>query len=75
MERFIKEKDVSLDLEFNAFNEWQDFLVLFRKLDDLDLVVLASGRHGTLSHHAYLDRMPARLEKYFPKVSKILVYP
>lgn len=75
VQRQLKKKEVSLDIDFVEFNAWQDFFVLFRKLDDLDLLIMASGRRGTLSHHPFLDDMPARLERHFPAISKILVYP
>ena len=43
--------------------------------DDLDLLVLAAGRRGTLAHHPSLDDIPARLGRHFPGVSRILAYP
>ena len=72
---WLEKNSVSLDLDFREFNDWRDFFVLFRKLDDLDLLVLAAGRRGTLAHHPSLDDMPARLGRHFPGVSRILAYP
>ncbi|MDN3722951.1 cation:proton antiporter [Aequorivita sp. SDUM287046] len=73
--RFFKTQKLSLNIQFNRFYEWEDFLILSRQFLDTDLIVLVSSRKGYVSHFGQLDRIPAKLEKHFPAISKMVFYP
>jgi hypothetical protein len=60
---------------YEAFSEWEDFLVLSRVIHEHDLLVLISSRRGSVSYMNLLDNLPAKLERYFAPNSKIIVYP
>ena len=45
----------------SLFSDWEDFLVISRKIDKDDLIILVSARRAP-SHIGVLDRMPSRLE-------------
>ncbi len=73
--RFVKGNKITLTLNFSHFNEWDDFLILSRKITKTDFIIMVSARKGYISHFGQLDRIPAKLEKYFPELSKIVIYP
>lgn len=70
-----KSLKVTLELEFNEFEEWEDFFIVSKDLEDSDLIVLVSARKGAVSFNAHLQRLPVKLEKHFPESSKIFIYP
>jgi len=57
------------------FNDWEDFVIMARYIQDDDLFVLVSARKGAVSYMNILDALPAKLGKYFSANSKILIYP
>ncbi|WP_027124987.1 cation:proton antiporter [Gelidibacter mesophilus] len=73
--RFAKENKVTLSTSFNRFKDWDDFLILSRKIDDTDFIILVSARKGYISHFGHLDKLPLKLEKHFPNLSKMVIYP
>ncbi|GGW42726.1 cation:proton antiporter [Arenibacter certesii] len=75
IEKFAKDNKVTLALNFNVFNEWVDFLALSRQISDSDLIVMVSARRGHISHFGLIDKVPVKLERYFPDLSKIVIYP
>jgi len=60
---------------FKEFNDWDDFFVITEHITDTDLIVLISARKGSVSYFGQLDKLPPKLEKHFPLISKIIVYP
>ncbi|HET9048417.1 MAG TPA: cation:proton antiporter [Chiayiivirga sp.] len=70
-----KSRKATLDLEFNEFEDWEDFFIISRELQDADMIVLISARKGAVSSNPHLTRLPAKLERHFPESSKILVFP
>ena len=73
--KFAKINKLSLALNFHPFNDWEDFLILCRQITDTDFIILVSARRGFVSHFGQLDRLPAKLEKHFPNLSKMVIYP
>lgn len=64
-----------LPMEFEAVEGWGPLLWELRtRLQPQDLVVVLSARHGTLSWHRELERLPAQLASLVPE-SFLLVYP
>lgn len=72
---FGKENKVTMTLNHSHFNDWDDFLILSRHFDSTDFVIMVSARKGYISHFGQLDRIPNKLEKHFPELSKMVVYP
>lgn len=72
---FTKENKLTISIDFHPFSDWEDFLILSRQLHDDDFIVMVSARKGTLSHVGHLDRLPEKLEKHFPDMSKLVIYP
>jgi len=71
----IAHKKIAKSFDFNEFEQWEDILVLSRKINDDDLIVLVSARKRSVSYMNYLDLIPGKLERHFSKNNKIVVYP
>lgn len=71
------QKKLKLNIVFNhqLFTDWEDFLVISRNIQELDLLVLISARKSASSYINMLETLPSKLEKYFAINSKIIVYP
>ncbi|MCO6496442.1 MAG: cation:proton antiporter [Chitinophagaceae bacterium] len=75
IENYYTRMKVNANTTFHTFNDWEDYLVLARYIKEDDLFILASSRKGAVSHLQVLDAWPAKLEKYFPGNSKIVIFP
>lgn len=75
IEEVIKNSKPTVEAIRQEFNDWEDFLVLSREVTDQDLLIIISARHDTPSYHAYLEKIPAYLSKYFSNTSFIVLYP
>ncbi|MCZ4318163.1 cation:proton antiporter [Aequorivita viscosa] len=73
--KFAKISKLTLTLNFHEFNNWDNFLALTGKIVETDFIILISARRGYVSHFNYLDRLPVKLEKRFPNLNKIVIYP
>lgn len=71
----LKRQKLSVTLDLNELSDWDDFFIVFRRMSDSDLLILVSAREGEPAHTPYLDQLPLKLEKHFPGLNKILVYP
>ncbi|KIC92282.1 cation:proton antiporter [Flavihumibacter sp. ZG627] len=62
-------------ISFTNFDEWDDFLVLSRSIRQEDIMVIFTGRRGSVSFQPAIDNIYQKLEKYFEQNSRLLVYP
>lgn len=75
VERFYKKAKFTSTISYQNFTDWEDFLILSRNIREDDLFVLASSRKGAASYMSVLDSLPHKMEKYFSKNSKVIIYP
>ncbi|KDN54949.1 cation:proton antiporter [Flavobacterium seoulense] len=75
VEKFLERARLSLNMTMPLFDDWDDFLVLSRKVNDDDLFVLISARKGSASYMNVLEKLPSKLQKYFKENSKLIIYP
>lgn len=75
IKEFASKNKLALSAEFNEFDDWDDFLILSRKITETDFIIMVSARDGYVSHNHHLDKIPSKLEKHFEKNSKIIIYP
>lgn len=75
VERLIEQAKLAASIQIQLFSDWDDILVLSRYINKDDIIVLASARKGGASYLNVLDKLPAKLEKYFADNSRIIVYP
>jgi hypothetical protein len=72
---YMKQKKESVTIKFSEFNDWDDFLILSNLLNDDDLIVLVTARRKSISYIHDFEKIPSKLEKYFVKNDKIVIYP
>ena len=65
----------AVEMDIKEFKDWEDFLILAKEIHHHDLLILVNARQNTVSYHAYLEKIPAYLAKYFTQVSFIITYP
>jgi len=64
-----------LDIKYNEFTNWDDFLIFSKEVKANDLFIIISSRQGHVSYQSQLDRLPHNLTKYFKENSFIILYP
>ncbi|MBN2819881.1 MAG: cation:proton antiporter [Bacteroidales bacterium] len=64
-----------IELEFNIFKEWDDFLILARDIKIDDNLVVIMSRKNLLSYQTSMSRIPRYLNTYFQEQSLLLIYP
>lgn len=72
---FAKRNKINLALNFHPFSKWEDFRKLLEQVNSTDFIILVSARRGYVSHFGQLDRLPTKLERRFPDLSKVVIYP
>ncbi len=75
IERVMEKEKLSAAISYSHFEDWDDFLILSRHIKEEDLMVLVSARKGATSYLNQFDSIPAKIKKYFPVNSRILIYP
>lgn len=75
MQAVIKELNLKAPFSFSSFEEWDDFMLLSKKVNKTDILMLISEQHEAFSYHSIVDNLPNKLGKHFKDNSKILVYP
>ena len=75
IQKEIKNHYLNAVFSYNAFEDWDDFLILSRNIQESDLLIIVSSRRGSVSYLSYLDNIPAKLDKHFAANNKIIVYP
>lgn len=73
--KFAKKNKINLSLNYHHFKEWEDFFILSREIADTDFIIMVSSRRGYISHNGHLDKLPAKIERHFGHISKMVIYP
>lgn len=64
-----------IEAEFNKFDQWDDFLILFRDVKPNDILLVVLSRKGGPSYHKNMTCIPGYLNRYARTNSFILIYP
>ncbi|MEY8593502.1 cation:proton antiporter [Butyricimonas hominis] len=64
-----------IEAEFTVFDDWDDFLIIFRETKENDMLWVIMSRRDRISYHASMNRIPNYLSKYFQMNGFVLVYP
>ncbi len=64
-----------IEFEFEAFSNWDDFLILARDFQKNDNLIIVLSRKDKPSYHNNMSNIPQYLNRYFKKTSYILIYP
>ncbi|MEJ6979515.1 cation:proton antiporter [Pedobacter sp. P351] len=62
-------------MQFNEFNNWEDFLIFSRELKSNEFFVIINSRYGNVSYNQYLEKLPYYLSSYFQNNSFMILYP
>jgi Kef-type K+ transport system membrane component KefB/nucleotide-binding universal stress UspA family protein len=75
--KFIEEvqKRFPIDLTIHEFSDWDDFLILFRSVEQDDNLSIVMSRSGKDSYHHQMDKIPGYMDKYFKDSNYMLIYP
>lgn len=74
---YLKEmyKKHPIEAEFMLFDDWNDFLIIFREIKSDDMLWIVMSRRERFSYHASMSRIPGYLNSYFPVNNFVLIYP
>lgn len=75
VDKFLEQARLSVNMTISFFDDWEDFLVISREINEEDLFVLVSARKGSASYINVLEKLPSKLEKHFSLNSKFVIYP
>jgi nucleotide-binding universal stress UspA family protein len=64
-----------IECSFEAFIDWDDFLILARDFQKDDNLIIVLSRKDKPSFHQNMTKIPSYLNKYFKDTSYILIYP
>lgn len=64
-----------LTISYEAFENWEEFLIFSREVKQDDLFIIIASRKGYLSYDAESEKLPKYLNKYFTRNSYIILYP
>jgi Kef-type K+ transport system membrane component KefB/nucleotide-binding universal stress UspA family protein len=66
---------VKKNIRFNEFEKWDQFTDLANAIRPNDLLIVVSGRQGSISYTKHHDYIPRLLSKYFYAHSFIIIFP
>lgn len=75
LKKLIDEKGVGNSTSFELLENWEDFLILSRSIQQDSLFILISARKSSVSYLSIQDNLPTRMERYFHDYNKIIGYP
>jgi nucleotide-binding universal stress UspA family protein len=71
----LRNNNIHIRILFKSFDDWEDLLVLGRHIKEDDLLVLVAARKGSVSYLSFFDTIGMKINKYFQRNSKLLIYP
>lgn len=71
----IHKNQYEIRVEYNKFNDWNDFAMLTNVVHEDDLFVVISARHMSISFSSELEETPNLLSKYFVQSNLLVIYP
>lgn len=63
------------EIDYREFDDWNDFLIVFRDVKANDCMWVFLSRKDGLSYHPVMPKIPGYLNKYFRQNNFILIYP
>lgn len=62
-------------ISFKPFDNWDDFLIIFRETKNNDCMWIQLSRKDGISYHPVMPKIPRYLNKYLKQNSFVLIYP
>ena len=69
------QRKLKANFVFKEFDNWNNPLSCCDEIKEDDIFIFISAHTGYISHMPVLDYMPTRIEKRFPDVSRIVIFP
>jgi Kef-type K+ transport system membrane component KefB len=69
-----KELGLIAPFQFVEFNDWEDFLIISKNIEPLDIIMFVTARKGTVAYKPVLENIPIKIEKYFSENNKLMVF-
>ena len=69
------QEKLKADFIYKEFTDWHDPLSSTDDVKEDDIFIFVSAHQGYISHLPVLDKMPTRIERRFPDVSRIVIFP
>lgn len=66
---------VHVGVRFDHFDDWSDFLILSKYIDENDMLILFSSRRGTISYFSQIENIPQKIKKHYPDHNFIICFP
>lgn len=71
----IHKMGVNVSYFYHSFEDWDNFASFTRFVKPEDLFVVVAARSGSVSYMGVQDHLHYKLDKYFEKNSKVIIYP
>ena len=75
VKKLITTKKIKISINFIRTNNWHNFTEMNLQLNKNDLLLFVSVRQGAISYQGILENLSSKLDKQFPKNSKIMIFP
>lgn len=64
-----------IEIEFNVFDDWDDFLALAKNIRKDDNITIVLSRENLPSFQTSMNKIPTYLNKYYQEQNFLLIYP
>jgi hypothetical protein len=75
LKNLISKRKIHSTVKYDHFDQWEDFLVLSKYIDEKDLLILFSSRRGAISYFPLIENIPTKIKKYYPNHNFIICFP
>ncbi|MDD3721774.1 MAG: cation:proton antiporter [Lutibacter sp.] len=73
--KLVKKIRLTASIVPYSFEDWDDFFIIAKVVKADDLLAVVCARKGAASYMNMFENLPSKLEKYFKKNSRIVIYP
>ena len=71
---YLKKLKAEANVKFNIFENFDDFLVISREIDEDTMLIVNLSRRDGVSYSPAMERIPEYIQKYFITNSFMLIY-
>lgn len=73
--KFLKDSKAPANLDYNEMDDFEDFLIISRFVDNDTMIIVNMARKDGISHQQGMEKISDYLHRYFPSNNFLLVYP
>ncbi|CAN5335845.1 cation:proton antiporter [soil metagenome] len=75
IEKMVDDLNLRAPFEFEAFDNWDNFLTIKERVGEDDVIMLISARKDSAAYQPALEKIPYLMESNFKDNTKIIVFP